>query len=155
MDLTRDNVVFPRNLYQAHQNTIEQVKIKANKALDNIIRNRAKKLAKEYGFEHNSLLIRPAKSTRELINEGKALNHCVGTYAKGYAEGDNVILVIRKASAPNKPYFTVEIRKNAIVQCRGLRNCSPDEKVQEFIEVYKSEKLQKKKSTKTKITVPA
>ena len=155
MDLTQDSVVFPRNLYQAHQNTIEQVKIKADKELDKQIRDRIKKLSKQYSFKHEGLIIRPAKSTRELINEGKALHHCVGRYAQGYAQDDSIILFIRKASAPNKPYFTVEVRKNVIVQCRGLRNCSPDEKVQEFIEVYKSEKLQKKKSTKTKITVPA
>ena len=154
MDLTQDSVVFPRNLYQAHQNTIEQVKIKADKELDKQIRDRIKKLSKQYSFKHEGLIIRPAKSTRELINEGKALYHCVGGYAQGYAQDNSIILFIRKASAPNKPYFTVEVRKNVIVQCRGLRNCAPDEKVQEFIEVYKTEKLQKK-SIETKITVPA
>lgn len=155
INLTNDSVVFPRNLYQAHQNTTEQVQINADKALDNIIHNRAKKLAKQYSFEYNSLLIRPADSTKELICEGKELHHCVGTYAKGYAEGVNVILVIRKKSAPYKPYFTVEVRHNTIIQCRGLRNCAPDAKVEKFMEAFKAEKLQKTKSKKTKITVPA
>jgi predicted RNA-binding Zn-ribbon protein involved in translation (DUF1610 family) len=144
-DLTKENVLFPKNLYNAHQNTISQVKIKANEHLNGAFLKREKELSKKYGFEYEGLFIRPALSPAELILEGKALNHCVGTYAESHAKGNCSVLFIRKESEPDKPYYTMEIRNNAIIQTRGLINCAPDFGVNEFINAFKSEKLEKKK----------
>ena len=155
LDLASEATLFPRDLYTAHQNTTQQVKHKTDKELNKVLAKKVKRLTKEYYFEYKGFLIRPAKSTNELIKEGKALQHCVGTYADRYARGEDILLVIRKKSAPDKPYFTVEIRHDAVIQCRGLRNCAPDAKVEKFMEAFKAAKLQKKKSNKTKITVPA
>lgn len=107
----------------------------------------------KYCFEDSGLLIRPAASSLELINEGKAMNHCVGTYADRYAKGDTNIFVIRKSSEPDKPYFTVEIKQERIVQCRGNEKCSPDEKVTTFIDAFTERKLNNKNS-KAKIQRP-
>ena len=145
LDITQERVLFPRNLYRAHQNTIKQIKIKADKELDKKIKIRAKRLYEQYYFEHQGLMIRPAQSTRELIAEGKALHHCVGTYAKRYAAGDIILLLIRKISEPDKPYFTVEVRNRKLIQVHGLENCDPDKRVKEFVVMYEAEKLQDKK----------
>lgn len=154
MDITQKSVLYPRNLYQAHQNTIKQVKIKANKGLDEKIQAKVKRLTTLYCFEHKGLVIRPAGGSGELIKEGKALNHCVGTYADSYARGDSILLVIRQKTELDKPYFTVELRKNTVVQCRGKNNCAPDKNVEKFIEAFEAAKLRDKKP-KVKITVPA
>ncbi|MGG4462628.1 PcfJ domain-containing protein, partial [Micromonospora provocatoris] len=87
MDVTSESVLFPKNIYTAHQNTIKQIKHKANKELDKKIAKRINSLEKMYGFENKEFFIRPVKNTQELIDEGKALNHCVGTYAGRYANG--------------------------------------------------------------------
>lgn len=154
MNLTKDSVRFPKNLYQAHQNTIKQIKIKADKELDKKIKDRLKGLNKQFCFEYQDLIIRPAQSTDELITEGKALNHCVGTYAKKYAAGDNVLLFIRKISEPDKPFYTMEIWGKEIIQVRGLKNCNPDKQVDEFVEAFKAEKLNKKKP-ESRVRIPA
>lgn len=154
MDLTKTNVLFPRNLYTAHQNTIRQIKIKADKELNKKIQRRAKTLYEKYYFEYKGLMIKPAESTNELIREGKMLDHCVGNYAKRYSEGETNILFIRKHSNPNKPYYTVELRGGVVVQVRGVKNCNPNKKITEFVEVFKAEKLQKKKA-EARITIPA
>lgn len=151
MDITSEQVLFPSSLYNAHQNTIKQVKIKSDEMLSKKINLRLKSLQKYY-FESSGLMIRPAVSSKELIDEGKALNHCVGTYADRYAQGETDIFVIRKASEPDKPYFTVEVRKTEIIQVRGNRNCSPSEDVSKFIKAFKDQKLTKKK---TKVAVSA
>lgn len=151
LDLTRESVLFPKNLYTAHQNTIKQIKIRANKELDKKIRAAQKDLYKKYYFEHQGLIIRPAHDSGELIDEGRVLNHCVGTYAEKYAQGEDSLLFIRKISDPDKPYYTVELRKNVVIQVRGLRNCSPNEDVEQFIEAFKAEKLQGKKPVKVKV----
>jgi len=153
LDLKKEAVLFPKNLYQAHQNTIKQIKIKEDEALNQKIKVRLEKLNKKYYFEYQGLMIRPAQSTLELIEEGKALNHCVGTYAKQYAEGKTDILFIRSMEDPSKSFYTVEICNNTVLQVRGKNNCPPDENINVFMEAFKSEKLGKEK--KTKIRVPA
>ncbi len=140
-------VLFPKNLYRAHQNTIKQIKIKADEELKRQIAERNAQL-KHYQFKFKGLFIRAAASAEELIAEGKALNHCVGGYASGHASGRTTILFIRKTSAPAKPFFTVEVRNDAVIQVRGNHNCNPDEEVKEFIEEFKARKLTKKPKVK-------
>jgi hypothetical protein len=152
-NLNDESVLFPRDLYTAHQNTIKQIKYKKNEQLNGKIKERVKDL-KKYCFSYAGLMIRPAESAKELIDEGSALNHCVGGYAKNYADGLTGIFFIRKISEPERPYFTMELHENRIRQTRGLRNCDPDKKVQAFIKAFTEAKLQKKKN-KTKIAIPA
>lgn len=73
--------------------------------------------------------------------EGKKLNHCVGSYAKRHAKGETNILFIRKIGEVNKSYFTVEIINNKIIQVYGFSNEKANKEVEEFIEMYKKEKL--------------
>lgn len=160
MDLTKDTVLFPRNLHTAHQNTIKQVKYKEDQELDKKIRKRFKDLIDRYYFTTERLIIRPAKDTKELIEEGKALNHCVGGYAGKYAKGDNILLFIRKVEEVDKPYYTVEVRNNEIVQVRGKDNCNPTEDITGFIEEFIKAKLTKRGSKKNvgnkdKLSMPA
>jgi len=153
MDLTSDNVLFPKDIYAAHQNTIKQIKIIADVSLNFAISKRLKSLNK-YIFECKGLLIRPAQGSTELIEEGKALSHCVGGYADRYAKGDTNILFIRKTSEPDTSYYTIEIRKDIIIQIHGKNNRSATEDVKEFIEIFTEEKLTKK-TKEIKIKIPA
>jgi len=75
-----------------------------------------------YSCEVGGLLIRPAKSSIELFDEGKALKHCVGRYAESYAKGRTDLYVIRKKEAPDEPFVTVEVIRGQVVQCRGYKN---------------------------------
>jgi hypothetical protein len=152
LDITDDAVKFPRNVYQAHQNTIKQIKIKADEELNRKIKARKRTLEK-MSFEALGLLIRAAKDSNELIAEGKALHHCVGTYADRYARGETDIFVIRRAQEPDKPFYTMEVHNGNVVQCRGLKNCVPTDEVKAFVELFVSRKLLTKKRTRVGIAV--
>lgn len=156
MNLKDEHVLFPKSLYSAHQNTIKQVKLQADETLNLKMKDRMKFLGK-YCLEYNGLFIRPAKSSDELIAEGKALSHCVGTYADRYAKGETNIFFIRKVLEPDKPYFTVEVNnKNVVVQVHGKNNRSPDTEVGQFMKVFKKEKLTKKNiKNQVQVTVSA
>jgi len=155
IDTTKDQVIFPKDLFTAHQNTIKQIKMQKDERLDLLIKNRVKLLEK-YEFQCNGLTIRPAESSDELIKEGAALSHCVGTYADRYSKGETDIFFIRKVSEKDKPYYTIEVRKDKILQVHGKNNRSPSEDVAEFIKEFTSEKLTKKKVTiQNRITIPA
>jgi hypothetical protein len=151
MDLTKEHVLFPNNLYSAHQKTIRKVKIKKDISLNGKILKRLDSLNK-FCFEHSGLLIRPAASSIELFDEGKALNHCVGRYAETYAQGNTDLFVIRREEEPEKPFYTVEIIKGKIIQIRGKNNCNATDEVEAFMKAFESEKLTKKpKQRKIKI----
>lgn len=159
MYLTDERVVFPKNLYTAHQETIKRVKTHESKLLDTKIQRRLKSL-EYYCFEDSGLLIRPAVSTKELIAEGKTLIHCVGNYGNGYmtkyAKGTTNLLVIRKASEPEVPYYTVQLSKDTIIQVHGYKNSPPNALVSKFIDAFKLQKLTKKiSSNKTSLAIPA
>jgi len=154
MDVTSEQVLFPKSAWNAHQNTIKQIQIKADEELKRQVAERNAKL-KNYRFKYKGLLIRAAATADELIEEGKALNHCVGGYARRHANGECTILFIRKASEPDKPFFTVEVRGDHIVQIQGHSNKQqPTADVWEFVEAFKAQKLTKKKP-KSRVKIPA
>ncbi|MDD3157460.1 PcfJ domain-containing protein [Anaeromusa sp.] len=147
-DLTDPSVLFPRNLQTMHQNTIKQVEIQKDEILEKNVHRRYDEL-KRYCFEGEAILIRPVASIDELIREGKALQHCVGTYAEQHAFGKTAILVIRETQRPEKPFYTLELKGNEVIQCRGRKNCAPTPEVDKFVAQFKLAKLGKKKGAKT------
>lgn len=144
IDLTKEHHLFPNNLHEAHQKTSAKMKIKKDRLVSEQIIKRAAALQK-LKFEHGELLLRPASSSEELFIEGKELSHCVGGYAGRYAQGKTDIFVIRKLSQPEKPYYTLEVCKGEIIQCRGFENCTATEEITEFLDLFKARKLSKKK----------
>lgn len=145
IDLTIESNLFPKSVYRAHQNTIKQVEYKNNLEMDNKIQKRLEKL-NELTFQYKDLIIRPAKSSEEIIREGKEQVICIGGYVKRYAEGITNLFFIRRIGEEKKPFFAVEISKELkIVQVRGKRNCLSTKEVEEFMEVFEKEKLNNKK----------
>lgn len=74
-----------------------------------------KKFKDKYSVEGNTLfktktleMIIPEKP-QDLINEGIALGHCVGSYVEKVAKGDCLILFVRKNLSIDNSYLTVEI----------------------------------------------
>lgn len=132
-DLTQDNVCYPHNLQNAHDVAVRLQKVKENEKLKALFEERNKILDK-YSYECNGLLIRPAHSERELIDEGKILNHCVATYANSHAYGRTSIFFIRETVNPEQPYYTLEldITNMRVRQNRGKNNCARTDTVRNF-----------------------
>lgn len=91
-----------------------------------------------FAWEHDGLMIRPVLDEDELIKEGAELSHCVSTYAARIAKkGESFIMVIRKTSEPEKPFFTLELAKDlTVVQNRGEKNCERTPKVKAFEQAW-------------------
>lgn len=148
MDIKKERVLFPKDLYKSHQNTIKQVKYQADKLLDEKMKKREEEINKKYYFEDKNYIIRAAKSTQEMIDEGKILIHCVGGYASKHAKGETNILFIREKKNADKPYYTMEIKNNRIVQVRGFENEDPGKKLNKFIDKFRALKIEKVKNKK-------
>ena len=62
-------------------------------------------------------------SAREVVMEGTALHHCVGTYVQRIVDGYCLILFIRRRNCEEKSFFTMEYDLNGrIRQIRGQCN---------------------------------
>lgn len=144
LDLKSERIFFPRNLHEAHQHTLKQVNDRADELLNAKFQKRLKLLSSKYNFERGNLFIRPASNADELIQEGKKLEHCVGRYAGDYAKGKTDLLFVRKVDAPDVPFYTMEVQKGIMTQCRGFKNCDMTVEVREFVNAFIEEKLQKK-----------
>lgn len=132
-DLADPDVRWPEDLLEAHDRMSDAVTQFEARELASKFRIRRKQLAR-YAFQWRGLLIRPAASQRELVAEGDALHHCVGTYAKDHANGKTAIFFIRRAKAPRKSFYTLELNEGKLVvrQNRGRRNCARTKEVEEL-----------------------
>ncbi|MNV44189.1 hypothetical protein D3C71_1359400 [compost metagenome] len=151
MSLKEERYLFPNDLHEAHSKLTKRIKLKEDHVLNEKIQARLLKLNK-FRYEHGGLLIRPAASSIELFEEGKALLHCVGGYAASYAKGDTDIFLIRKADQLDKPFYTMEVRGNRVVQCRGWDNDEMTPEVRQFVEKFIATKLLTKKRKRVDTT---
>ena len=130
-DMTSPAMLLPRDMPEMHQRMIERRRILKEEAeaeklalasLD--FDARLKKLQKKYTFRAAGLLLRPYESAREVVDEGRALDICIGMYARRYMEGGTVICCLRREEEPDLPWRAVEINAitGAVVQDRGAHN---------------------------------
>lgn len=157
-DLTQSVIAFPKDLNKAHNDAIALIKYKAIAEKEKLMDKRTKKLQKMYTFEYESLEIKIPESLQEIIDEGQTLQHCVGGYTSGHAEGKTTILFIRHKDDENKPFFTLEIddKSKRIKQYHGFKNEYLDgehqnkpQEIEDFVKAFK-EFLASKKKRKSK-----
>ncbi len=151
LDLTRKDVLFPKNLNAAHERTSAQLEYYLNLEKTQTFKAVAEKLEKNK-YESGELLIRPARSPDELTKEGKTLHHCVGGYADRMASGETAIYLIRLKDYPDYPYYTLELKNKRVIQCHTLRNRTCQEVGEPFIQDFVNEWLEKVINKKIKKT---
>ena len=121
VDFKGDFRIMPKNFKQAHSDATDAY----NNMKDEIQKQGYhKRLQKLLGLEQtigNYTFVLP-KELQELKAEGKALSHCVGTYADRVASGKTVIVFVRQKEQVDNPLYTLEISNGKIVQLRGKQN---------------------------------
>lgn len=131
-DLEAYSSVFPPNLNRAHARVLQAIKFAEDEKLREKFTKQAKRL-QPLSWEAYGLVIRAAASEIELIEEGKALDHCVGGYGREHCDGKSIFF-IRLADYPDKPYFTLQLdtKTGRVIQNRGKKNCERTEEVKAF-----------------------
>ena len=136
-DLHDREILFPKDLVAAHDRTMKQIAFEKNKADQEKFQKAVEKLEK-FAWSEGEFFIRPAREQMELTAEGKALHHCVGGYIRRMAEGETAIFFLRKISEPDKPFYTLELQKKRVIQCRTEHNASYDRNpdVKKFVDMW-------------------
>lgn len=130
ISIDTDNLIMPKDLIKAHDNVVQLLNQQKSEIEQRKFEKRRKslvRLEKTVG----RYLFKPAYDSGELIQEGKALSHCVGSsrYTKDHANGKTTIVFVRLKNEPHKPFFTLEYKSGQIIQVRGKHNQSAPEAV--------------------------
>ena len=124
--------ICPKGLQNAHDAMIgpyneakKEEERRNNEELTKLIKTRAEaleKILKEVMAQEDGLIAHFPQSAGEFIAEGEALHHCVSRYKQSFAKGETIIVFIRDVSAPDKPYYTLEVKNGRIIQLHGKYN---------------------------------
>lgn len=128
-------LAMPRDLQRAHDEAVGKFNAITAEEETQAFKSIYAKIRK-FEYYGDDLCIVAPKSALEIIEEGKALHHCVGSYAESVINGKTMILFVRKTDYPNTPYFTVEYKSEKVTQCRGLRNESASEEIKQFLDEW-------------------
>ena len=149
-DMKNDFVLFPKDLKKSHDECyrdLERKKQEERKRKIKTENKRAKKLLKKYAeiyiWNDKNFSVVVPKDLFSIKEEGYSLHHCVGSYTTKVANGETVILFIRRNTDLNKPFYTMEVKNGKILQCYGYKNDKMTEEVQAFTEKYSKKVLQK------------
>lgn len=110
-----------------------------------------------FGWEKDGYCIIVPKSAAEINEEGRRQHHCVGAqdqYKTRMALRKSYIVFLRKADKPNKPYYTIEVNENRVIQYYAAYDRQPDkEEVKKILDQWmkqvrrKFKKLHKKEDS--------
>lgn len=147
-DMHNTIYLYPRDLEAAHEKMVmERNKEEAERREREVnerypmIPKAYRRLRKEFSYEDEEFLIRPARDAGEIVTEGRELHHCVGSdrYLEGHNKGENIILFLRSKEYPDIPYITVEIKRRGmtIMQWYGAYDKKPDkDRMQKWLDDY-------------------
>lgn len=141
-DMRNSFVLYPRDLQKAHDKVAHRIKLKADAKLRKDFKIAYQRIMKRLDFEWNSMKIVYPSSPEEIIAEGHALHHCVGSYVDRVAKKECIILFLRLCEEITKPFYTIEVRNQKVIQVRGMKNDNATPEVQKFMDRWTSRVLQ-------------
>ncbi|OFI48851.1 hypothetical protein BG261_05535 [Floricoccus tropicus] len=143
------SLILPKNLKVDHDKAVKIFNAKVQEERRMLFSQQIQD-RKFYEMELDGYIFRLPGNSQELINEGKTLKHCVGTYIERHAEGETTIVFIREKSKPNVPFYTLEYKRGKLIQIRGEYNKAPSQKLKEVVDEWVELIQQKSKKVKHK-----
>ena len=141
-DLKTSFILYTKDLQKSHDKAAHRLKHKADVKTKREFIAAYKDISEQLCFEKDGLKIICPSVPDDVISEGHALHHCVGSYIDRVARKECMILFVRKCTGETKPFYTVEIRGQKVIQVRGVGNCAATPEVQGFIDAFKQQVLQ-------------
>lgn len=135
-DMKSSQVLFPKHCNEAHDELSRYIKKCRDEQTKRAFREVYENLAEKANLTSKKLQIVCPKQIDDLITEGQALHHCVGTYIERVAAKKCLIVFVRRVEEPEKPFVTVEVSNGKIVQIRGERNSDPTKEVKKFVDLW-------------------
>ena len=146
VDLTDNKAKYPSSLKREHDRAIAKQQVILDSKKEETFKAETEEYGRLYSHKDKNFMIIPPKDMKDLFEEGRKLNHCVGSYSDRIIQGNTCIMFVRKVEEPDKPYFTIEISRGGrhIVQLRAnsnrLINHSTEKELVKFIRDWAKKK---------------
>lgn len=140
-DMNNSFVKYPADFQKAHDKAAKRMKHKTDAKMKRNFKAVYKSIAGQFDFETDGMKIVYPATPDDVVKEGHALHHCVGSYVDRVVNNECVILFLRLCSDPSRSFYTIEIRGNKLVQVRGTGNCSATPEVNRFIKSWEQRVL--------------
>ena len=140
-DMKNSFVLFPKDLQKSHDKAARRFKQRKDALVKRDFIAVYQQLSGQLDFEKDGMKIVYPATPDDVVKEGHALHHCVGSYTERVAEKECIILFLRKCSEEEKSFYTVEVRNQKAVQVRGKGNCSMTPEVKSFIAAWEQRVL--------------
>ena len=142
-NINTDNrqVQFPQNIKQEHDRLAALIKEEEHEAANEGFGREVRRLYRDmFGYADADYVVVFPMLRTSLIAEGQSLHHCVGreSYAIDHVNGERMIFFIRKASAPEKPLYTLQanVKTGKIIQLYGYGDSAAPKKAHKFCEAF-------------------
>ncbi|MBD5170051.1 MAG: hypothetical protein HDT20_08055 [Oscillibacter sp.] len=145
-DLRNDFILFPKDLQKSHDAVAGRIKHKADAKTRRKFKAAYKRIAGILDYECDGMKIICPVTPDDVIAEGQTLHHCVGSYIHRIANGECLVLFVRRCEDISKPFYTIELKNQEVVQLRGKSNGEATPEVQKFVDRWTREVLQAQKA---------
>lgn len=156
---TEDEMIFrPRELKRRHDEIVEEIRarrediaeMEQEEAADRMrdkypgAEEHLQEIRGRYEYRDDEYLIAVPKRLMEIVKEGAALHHCVGSserYFERIRDKETYICFLRRVSEPDKPYYTIEVEPGGTIrQHRSMYDEEPDiEQIRGFLRKWQKE----------------
>lgn len=131
--------LYPDNLKKAHDISAAQYRFTMEERQNEKFAE-ATSTYSDLAFENDNYVVLVPDKTTDLIEEGHALHHCVGSYVDRVARKETKILFVRKKDKLKESYMTLEVRGHKLIQAKKLNNAYPVGEDEKFLKVWAEEK---------------
>lgn len=113
--------------------------------LKQLVKNLEK--TEQINFDLGKYILMISNNFDEWKKEAKELNHCLisnygRTYVEPHVNGEKTIMFLRKKNEIDKPFYTVELGKNEVIQAR-TKNNQTDPKINDLVESFYNQNFNK------------
>ena len=126
LNITHELFYKPKDIYAAHDACVREGQRKKTMMRANEIRkkfpqteNVLKKIQQKYTYAGEQYCVKVPDCIEDIIHEGRALGHCIDTtdrYFDRIEQETSYIVFLRKAEAPEVPWYTLEIEPGGTVR---------------------------------------
>ena len=124
---TSDSILYRvRKLKQRHQELVERCNELADELFVEQMLNKfpnvdevCQSIQELYSYKDRSYMVVVPSNALQIMQEGKALHHCVGNQERYYervSTRESYVLFLRRTKEPEKPYYTLEIEPDGTVR---------------------------------------
>lgn len=97
------------NFMREYCETKKEYELRKTEFDNNALRNNYKAKEKAFTFSYGNYVVVVPTCTKDIIDEGVNMHHCVGGYVNRVIEGRDYIVFVRHKDNPEKCYITCEV----------------------------------------------